>query len=118
MNRRRDPAFQLIRLRLEQQKLPVCDLDYLNNWENVEFSLLCLEDEQFKPIYEDALMRQKMKEDKKNPKRAETTTLLSESRLPSDIQNQVKEDRFISEMEKQFAEGNFDNIAELLKKYD
>jgi len=105
-------------MRLEQQKLPVCDLDYLNNWENVEFSLLCLEDEQFKPIYEDALMRQKLENDKKNPKRAATRTLLAESSLPSDIKNEIKEDNFISEMEAQFADGNFDNIAVLLKKYD
>jgi len=35
--------------------LPVTDVDDINCWENVEYSLLKLADEQFKIIYKDRL---------------------------------------------------------------
>ena len=117
--KRQNPGFQLIRMRLENQDLPVSDLEHIDHWQNIEFSLLCLEDEQFKPILQDAERRAKLKEERKQiDKRQDEWTRLTEENLDENVKNEIRQDKFISEMEAQFASGNFDNVKQLLKQYD
>ena len=98
-DKRASPAFPLIRLQLEKMGLPVKDLDDLYVWENLEFSLLCLEELQFKPILEDALSKAKEKQDKILAKRSVQTTTNNKFNedFTEEIKNEIKQDKFISE---------------------
>lgn len=48
---RKENAFLLVRPHLEKQGLPIKDLDYLLDPINVEYALLCLEEETFNEVF-------------------------------------------------------------------
>ena len=100
-------------------QLPVPDPEHINCWENIELSLLKLEDAQFDIIYKDRLKEIKERELKdmseEGRKKAIKSAKLEEKleRLPQG----VLDDPFIREMEKTLAQGDEKSVKEMLKSF-
>jgi|11_taG_2_1085331.scaffolds.fasta_scaffold00220_3 hypothetical protein len=117
---RANPAFVLVRTKLEHSALPVLDTENITCWENLEFSLLSLENEQF-----DILWRDFKSKSKEQLKKKEIIKLKAAPKKTSDeenidiesIKDEIVAEQSIFEMEKAFAEGDNSSLMDMLKKY-
>ena len=99
-------VFPLVRKQLINAPLPISDNpEMIDTWENIEFSLLCLEDDNFDLIYNDHLKQ----------------TLNAKEIYEHQQSEKLKElsggDTYIEEMEKMFMSGDAAAAMEMLKKY-
>jgi len=100
--------------------LPVLDTENITCWENLEFSLLSLENEQF-----DILWRDFKSKSKEQLKKKEIIKLKAAPKKTSDeenidiesIKDEIVAEQSIFEMEKAFAEGDNSSLMDMLKKY-
>lgn len=108
-----------MRNKLEHSPLPVLDTEEITCWENLEFSLLSLEDEQFNILYKDFNNRSKENIRKKQiiKLKAPDKTEFDEKIDIDSIKDEIIADKSIFEMEKAFAEGDNSSLIDMLKKY-
>lgn len=108
-----------MRNKLEHSPLPVLDTEEITCWENLEFSLLSLEDEQFNILYKDFNNRSKENVRKKQiiKLKAPDKTEFDEKIDIDSIKDEIIADKSIFEMEKAFAEGDNSSLIDMLKKY-
>ncbi len=100
-------------------QLPVPDPEHINCWENIELSLLKLEDAQFDIIYKDRLKEIKDKEMKTMSDEAKKKAIKSrklEEKLEK-LPEGALDDPFIREMEKTLAQGDHKSVKEMLKSF-
>jgi len=99
--------------------LPVTDVDDINCWENVEYSLLKLADEQFKIIYKDRLrqLEQEKIKEMSDERKAEMKQRHSVRDKLEALPEGVLDDPFIREMEKTMAQGDEKSVKEMLKSF-
>ena len=98
---RLDQGFPLIQPHLNNMGLPVKELDQITCWENIQYSLLCLSDENFEYFL---MTNEELKELLKDKKQQTTT------------QKALKTgDKYIDEIEKSFEKGNVDDVMKLLE---
>ena len=118
-NQRANPAFVLVRNKLEHSPLPNLDTENITCWENLEFSLLSLENEQFDILWKD--FQSKSKENLKKKEiiklKAPKKTEHAENIDIDSIKDEIVADKSIFEMEKAFAEGDNSSLMDMLKKY-
>lgn len=77
--KRAAPGFPLIRSCLSPSDLPVKGSDSLNCWENIEWGLLCMDDDSFNTSYSDWYFNYTKKKVKTETKQI-AETVISESR--------------------------------------
>ncbi len=108
-----------MRNKLESSPLPVLDTEEITCWENLEFSLLSLETEQFNILYKDFNNKSKENVRKKQIIKLKTPdkTEFDEKIDIDSIKDEIIADKAIFEMEKAFAEGDNSSLIDMLKKY-
>jgi len=106
---RDDPVFRLTQPHLRTKGLPIFDLENINCWENLHYSLLCLDDEQFEIVVD-----LKTKEDNKKKKIKVEDIALNPEKLEQG-QSVDTGDKYLNEIEKALAKGDMKVVEELLK---
>lgn len=104
-----------------QGNLPVSDPEYITCWENLEYSMLKLEEEQFNILLNDK--RNKTKKKIVTKKTNTNTYQISNNTIQTQnnknkIEKPIIENDFISEMEKMFESGDTKSIIDVLKSYE
>ena len=98
-------------------KLPVIDSQNIDCWENLEWSILSLEREQF-----DILWSSYIKTNKKFKEKIEAIKFRkpkTDQEIDKEaIEQEIVQDKTIFEMERAFAEGNTADVLSMLKKFD
>lgn len=120
---RQNPVFKLIRTQLANKELPISTTDGINSWENLELTLLKLEDTQFEILYKDRLdqikeidaakLLQKSNITKRKKKKDKTELSSADHAVPL---NEI-EDPFIKELERTFRSGDKKSVLEMMSKY-
>lgn len=98
--------------------MPVNDPEYITCWENLEYAILKLEEEQFNLLLSDRINRTKQKI---KVKKMNTTTATTPSVIKTEtktLQKPVIENDFITEMERMFENGDTNSVIEVLKSYE
>lgn len=109
----------MVRASVADLQLPVPDPEHINCWENIELSLLKLEDAQFDIIYKDRLKEIRDNEIKTMSEEAKAKAIKSrklEDKLDKLPQGAL-DDPFIREMEKTLAQGDEKSVKEMLKSF-
>lgn len=102
-----------------QGNLPVSDPEYITCWENLEYSMLKLEEEQFNILLNDKRKKAKKKITHKQTKPHQPLEYNMNPVIgASKIQKPEIENDFISEMEKMFEGGDSKSILDVLKSYE
>ena len=96
-NLRADPAFPLVRNSLQSSTLPVLDTENITCWENIQFSVLRLDDPQFEILQREVYAKKGVESDRKVYK--------------DDV---VANDPFLREIEDSFSKGNIEDVFTLL----
>ncbi len=113
-NIRQSPGFPLVKNNMTGS-LPVNDPEYITCWENLEYSILKLEDEQFNLLL---TSNKSIKNNDKKSKKIINTMKDSDTNQNKSLIKPKIENDFISEMEKMFEKGDSDSIIEVLKSYE
>lgn len=119
-NQRANPAFVLVRNKIENTPLPILDTSDIICWENIEFSLLSLEKEQFDILWKDHISRSKTNIKKKEIIKLHNIPKKNEHNDDIDIdsiKDEIVAEKTIFEMEKAFSEGDTNSLMDMLKKY-
>lgn len=91
--------------------LPIKELDQITCWENIQYSLLCLSDEQFEYFL---MSNEELKELLKDKKQQQTSEI--DITQQTTTQKALKTgDKYIDEIEKSFEKGNVDDVMKLLE---
>jgi len=101
---RNDPVFRLTQPHLRTKGLPVEDLENINCWENLYFSLLCLDDDQFDIIFES-----------KKKKIVKVEDIANNIEQLEKGQTIDTGDKYLNEIEKALAKGDMSSVDTLLK---
>lgn len=114
---RQQPAFRLVRPNIVESPLPIKDTENLLCWENLEHSLLKLDEEHFNILLEDRRRQQKSLELKKlkNAKMNKVKNHIEVSKPKYD--DNLIEDDFVREMERLMSQGNISDVKEVLKTF-
>lgn len=90
--------------------LPIKELDQITCWENIQYSLLCLSDEQFEYFL---MSNEELKELLKDKKHETNEIDITQQ---ATTQKALKTgDKYIDEIEKSFEKGNVDDVMKLLE---
>lgn len=104
-----------------QGNLPVSDPEYITCWENLEYSMLKLEEEQFNILLNDKRHKTKKKivtkKTNTNNYQISNNTIQTQNNK-NKIEKPIIENDFISEMEKMFESGDTKSIIDVLKSYE
>jgi len=99
--------------------LPVKHIEDINCWENVEYSLLKLDNEQFKILFKDRLRQleeERIKTLSKESKVEAEKRIVVSKKLDA-LPEGALDDPFIREMEKTLAQGDENSVREMLKTF-
>ena len=120
LNMRQSPGFLLVKNNMIGN-LPVNDPEFITCWENLEYSILKLEEEQFNILLNDRKQRIKNKTEIKKINKVNTTTMTPsvnhENTKKTPIKPQIEND-FVAEMERMFEIGDQGSVLEILKSYE
>lgn len=113
----------MIKNQLVNKELPISSTDGINSWENLELTLLKLEDTQFEILLKDRLDQIKeinaekllKKNNVVNRKKKKDKTELSSADQAVPL-NEI-EDPFIKELERSFRNGDTKSVFEMMSKY-
>jgi len=98
-------------------KLPILDSQNIDCWENLEWSILCLESEQFDILWNSFLKTNKKFKEKIEAikfRKPKTDQVIDKEA----IEQEIVQDKTIFEMERAFAEGQTAEVFEMLRKFD
>ena len=112
MKQRQNHVFKLVQPHLKTKGLPVDDLENINCWENVHYSLLCLDDESFEMVIKNQLNQE---EEIKVEKIVKVEDMIIDNKSPEKGQQIDTGDRYLNEIEKALAKGDMKTIDTLLK---
>lgn len=101
--------------------LPVIHPEYITCWENLEYSLLKLEEEQFDILMKSRLYELKSRNKKKEkinsqPREKDIIKTKKENKVEQPSDNH--QDPFITQMEELFNQGDTKSILNILKTYE
>lgn len=113
---RQQPAFRLVRPNLADSPLPVLDTENLLCWENLEYSLLKLDEEHFNILLDDRRKRQATLEFKKLKNAKKKIKESYKNEVPK-YDNSLIEDDFVREMERLMSQGSVSDVKEVLKTF-
>jgi hypothetical protein len=117
---RQSPGFLLVKNNMIGN-LPVNDPEFITCWENLEYSILKLEEEQFNILLNDRKQRIKNKTDTKKINKVNTTTttpLVNNNNTSKKLIKPQIENDFVAEMERMFESGDQKSVIEVLKSYE
>jgi len=117
MNIRQSPGFLLVRNNMTGN-MPVNDPEFITCWENLEYAILKLEDEQFNILLNDRKNRIKQKVKTKKMNTTHTTTPSVNKTETQTIKKPVIENDFVAEMERMFENGDTSSVLNVLKSYE
>ncbi len=110
MKQRENHVFKLVQPHLKTKGLPVDDLDNITCWENLHYSLLCLDDEKF-----DMIIKHQIQDKVEMDKSVKVDDLILENKTPEKGQMVDTGDRYFNEIEKALAKGDMTTVDTLLK---
>jgi len=113
--KRANLAFALIRQNMSDT-LPVISSEYIDCWENLEWSILTLEKEQFEILWNSFVKSNKKYKEK--IKQIDFRKPKTDQEIDTEtIEQEIVQDKTIFEMERAFAEGNTADVLEMLNKF-